>query len=206
MAPWFNTTFLMHSLPSDFNSANTSFNCMAQKKRIELEYKTKIIYVCRMTLLLNELRTGTESILDYIKIIDAEKANEKKPATDWSILECMEHIFISEKVILKLLSQPELFSDAPSTGFEKFDEFKSGKYEAPERTLPTGRFSTIEEVGKAFKILRQQYEDYIIAELPNAKNETYPHPILGPITKPQWIEFVIEHGNRHLLQIVNRNL
>jgi hypothetical protein len=118
----------------------------------------------------------------------------------------MEHIFISEKVILKLLSQPELFSDAPSTGFEKFDEFKSGKYEAPERTLPTGRFSTIEEVGKAFKILRQQYEDYIIAELPNAKNETYPHPILGPITKPQWIEFVIEHGNRHLLQIVNRNL
>lgn len=157
-----------------------------------------------MSLLIHELRTGTERILEFITSIDNEKVMERKPAGDWSILECMEHIFISEKVILKLLNQPELFTNAPGTGLEKFDEFKSGKYEAPEITLPTGRFSSLEEVGKAFKIMRHQFEDYIIAELPNAKNETYPHPILGPITKPQWIEFVIEHGNRHLLQMEKR--
>lgn len=45
-------------------------------------------------------------------------------------------------------------------------------------------------------------EEYIINELPKAGNETYPHPILGPITKTQWIEFAIEHSQRHLIQMV----
>lgn len=159
-----------------------------------------------MTNLLQDLQTGTKEILEFLKTVDDEKSHKKKPLDDWSILDCMEHVFITEKGIYKLLNRPDLFSDKPSTKHEKIEEYTTGKFKAPDYTLPAGRFSSIEEIGNAFKILRNQLEEYIVNELPKAGDETYPHPILGPITKPQWIEFAIEHGQRHLLQMKKRGV
>ncbi|MFM9945139.1 MAG: DinB family protein [Bacteroidia bacterium] len=154
-----------------------------------------------MTELLKNLIIETDNITAFLNSIDDEKANTRRLAGDWSVMECMEHIFISEKAIYKLLNSPELFTDAPSTKHEKIEEYKTGKFEAPVHTLPKGRFSTLAEIKEAFITLRVQMENYIIHELPKAGHETYPHPILGPITKIQWFEFVIEHNQRHLLQM-----
>ncbi len=154
-----------------------------------------------MTELLRNLIIETDKITLFLDGLDNEKANKKIIADDWSIMECMEHIFISEKAIYNVLKSPELFTDEPSTKHEKIEEYRSGKFEAPVFTLPSGRFSTIAGIRKAFMNLRIKMEQYIIHELPKAGHETYPHPVLGPITKFQWFEFVIEHNQRHLLQM-----
>ena len=159
-----------------------------------------------MTDLVKSLNDGTESIIAFLDTVNNEIAHKKSSPETWSIMEHMEHIFITEKGIYKLMLRPDLFSDKPSTGFDRLDEYNRGKFTAPDYTLPTGRFSSLEEIKNAFKILRGQLEEYVINELPKAGNETYPHPILGPITRSQWIEFAIGHGDRHLKQMKNLNV
>ena len=150
---------------------------------------------------LQNIRTETHHILSFLLKIDDENAHKKLDEKGWSIMECMEHVFITEKGIYKLFEHGELFSNEPSNHFEKLEYYRSKKFVAPDITLPKGRFKTVSEISLAFKILRSQFETYIIHELPKTGEETYPHPILGPITKTQWIEFMIEHGHRHLLQM-----
>ena len=155
-----------------------------------------------MTDLLKSLKIVTDKIIEFLENINDEQSLRKKPADEWNILECMEHVFITEKGIYKLLNRPELFGEAPSKKHDKLEEYNTGKFKAPDYTLPAGRFSSVNDLIDAFKILRKQMEEYILNELPKAGNETYPHPILGPITKTQWIEFAIEHSQRHLIQMV----
>ena len=154
-----------------------------------------------MTELLKNLILETDKITLFLDSLDDEMANKRIISDDWSIIECMEHIYISEKAIYNLLNSPDLFTYDPSTKHEKIEEYRSGKFEAPVFTLPNGRFKTISVLRKAFMNLRIKMEQYIIHVLPNAGHETYPHPVLGPITKFQWFEFIIEHNQRHLLQM-----
>jgi hypothetical protein len=150
---------------------------------------------------LKNLKMDTENILNFLETINDEKANKKRLADDWTILECMEHVFITEKGIYKLLNSSDLFGNQPSKKIENMESYRSGKFKAPDMTLPRGRFQSVDELRNAFLLLREQMGQYILLELPKAGEETYSHPVIGPITKPQWIEFALEHSQRHLLQM-----
>jgi len=154
-----------------------------------------------MDAMLNDFRNNTQTIIDFLVGLDETTALKKARDDSWNAMECMEHVFVSEKGIHKLLNRPDLFSNQKPIEDEALEKFKDFKYKAPEFILPKGRFSSLKEMVSAFKVSRSELETWIANELHNSGEDTAPHPILGPLTKNQWIRFVINHSERHLNQM-----
>jgi uncharacterized damage-inducible protein DinB len=135
---------------------------------------------------------------------------EFKPAENvWSVLEVLEHIFMINKAVLKVIVTPAL-EKSNNTSYELFGESKlnhlivtkrANKVPAPEFSNPTGLFTTITDAEQNLNSLIDKIVDYINEINIEQETITLKHPILGDMTKVDWIHFMIAHTNRHLLQI-----
>jgi len=142
----------------------------------------------------------------------SEKQWKFKPAPDrWSIAEVSEHIAVSESSIFGFVQNQIMTSPAAP---EKRSEVKvtdqqiltmvvdrSHKAQAPEFLKPTNRWSTREELVKAFEQSRQATMDYVRTTNDDLRDHFGPHPLLGSMDAYQWILLISAHSERHTKQI-----
>lgn len=135
---------------------------------------------------------------------------EFKPAENvWSVLEVLEHIFMINKAVLKVIVTPPIENHESST-YELFGENKlnhlivtkrANKVPAPDFSNPTGRFASIQDAEQNLNSLIDKIVEHINNNKIEEETITVKHPMLGEMTKVDWIHFMIAHTNRHLLQI-----
>lgn len=125
----------------------------------------------------------------------------------WSVLQILEHICMTEKLICVLVSKP---SDKEAEtnellGNDKIKKLVVEKREykvmAPESLIPKGDIKDQEGFAQIFLQQRDKLKQDIQTGILIIDNRIHKHPMLGEMTIKDWLNFLIHHTQRHLEQI-----
>lgn len=129
----------------------------------------------------------------------------------WSVLECVEHLAMTEQALAGMLAAslkgPEAGAEqmAKSKGksqvLTRFMPDRSNKVQAPAEIRPSGKFTTLAEAKVALLAARSQ----TVAMLENGdaslKTHVLKHPFFGEIDGLTWFQMMSLHMERHNKQI-----
>jgi hypothetical protein len=154
---------------------------------------------------LAELALSSERLLASIIHLSETQAHFKATDSTWSVLECLEHIFIVEAGIYKNLKSEGLTEQGAESVTNRskvsgYMQDRNLKIDAPDFTTPKGRFTTLAEGMQAF--VNKRAEIATIIQSSNLHDGFISkHPRLGDMTKSDWVHFMLEHTNRHIEQL-----
>jgi hypothetical protein len=135
---------------------------------------------------------------------------EFKRENEWNMLEIAEHILLTEKLVMSLLSQetttrveqPELFGTEKLKRF--LVDFRHKKVKAPDSIVPKGILADPQQFVTELSQLRAQ----LVYDIQTGKlaitHATYKHPMLGEMTVTDWLYFIVHHSERHFHQMKDR--
>jgi uncharacterized damage-inducible protein DinB len=133
----------------------------------------------------------------------------------WTITEIVEHIYIVEggmasiaSSLLQKSSAEKIENNGSANISEEFlkktaliANRRERKAVAPERVVPTGRFSvaqSLEKMKENAKLLNHIRKGL---ETVNTQKAKFPHPFFGDLTATEWVALVGGHELRHIDQI-----
>ena len=157
---------------------------------------------------INLIKSNTEETIHFVNAIEPQDF-EKKIEGKWDILEILEHICITEKVLLRMLSKPPIAMAEMEEiiGNEKLKraivELRKRKIQAPELLHPKGRIRTKEDFEISFLEIRKDYQDGLLSGKITTGSGIHKHPFLGDMTMNDWLHFIPHHCQRHLEQITD---
>ena len=141
-------------------------------------------------------RTRTLMLAAIASVSEAQA--QKKPAPDrWSVLECVEHLALTERGIFAAM-QANL--KAPEASEAERAKTK-GKATAPVEVAPREEFKTLAAARAAFEAARKATIDFVaITNLPLHSHVTK-HFAFGELDVYQWFVLMAGHVERHTKQI-----
>ena len=158
---------------------------------------------------LHYLAQTREGLIRSVKGLSETQWKFKPAADRWSAAEVLEHIALTEDVVLANVLPHLADGPAPAKGIDprQIDAMilykvpdRSTKLQAPEILVPTGRWSPNEALdrflagcGELMSILESNH---------GLRAHVVPHPALGPLDGYQWILAVAAHTERHTKQIL----
>jgi|SRR3954465_5333229 len=156
-----------------------------------------------------KIRTVVSALVNLIDTCTEEELHYKPTADSWSILECVEHIYlVNRNVFIALQTPPPLshenkLSELHSEG--KLNHILVTKREikrtAPPLVVPKGIFKTKVEAKEAIRKSEAEILNALKATDISKETHTIAHPSIGEMTKTDWVHFSISHTQRHLFQI-----
>lgn len=155
-----------------------------------------------------------ESEAELMKAIEklSEAQWKFKPAPDkWSVGEVAEHIVLAEGLLFAMVEKA--VADKPNPEWETKTKGKTeflerilvnrtGKAQAPEQIVPSGKLSRDEVIAK-FKEVRARTNKFVSTFDQPLKDHTadHPFPVFGTLNGYQWLIYVPLHNIRHNQQI-----
>jgi uncharacterized damage-inducible protein DinB len=157
-------------------------------------------------LFLSQTAESAEKLLASIANLSENQVHFKAAENIWSVLECLEHIFVVEAGIIKTLRIESQSNEGAESvvnrgKVEEFLQNRGFKIDAPDFTAPKGRFKSLEELKAAFLTKRQEL-NMLMTTTNLLDGVLVKHPKLGDMTKTDWVHFLIQHTNRHIEQVV----
>lgn len=155
---------------------------------------------------IHDLDHNTEKLIETVRDYSIEDLTAKN-GDKWNILEVLEHIYITDKVIYSIVSKP---SDTESKtkeiiGVNKLESILVGqinkKLQSPALLLPKGHFQDLADFNSAFTMLRSSIKMDLITMKIKVDNRIHKHFLLGEMTITDWLNFILFHTERHLKQI-----
>ena len=157
--------------------------------------------------LYTDLDNNTRLFLDIFDTIPADKLQQKSEQTNWSIMDCAEHMLISEQAVTQALSgkaepvedrEPNSKVADISHSFTEFDKRLRGTG-GPD-TLEGG-YNNTADFSRAFRQNREDLKVILEKEPIDWVCKEKEHPIFGFMTRIEWVYYLIYHTERHLQQI-----
>jgi DinB superfamily len=124
----------------------------------------------------------------------------------WSVLECVEHIVITEGRFLGWLQNP-IADPAPPVDKEKEAKLLVGvasraqRVQAPEPARPTGRFATLAEAFERFDAARANSIRFAEGQGAGLYTLAAKHPFFGVCNGAEVMVLMAAHARRHAAQI-----
>ena len=160
-----------------------------------------------MTELIQALRTSGDEFVAAAQSVPAVSCKTKPGPDRWSVLECVEHIVITEGRFLSWLENPQP-TPAPPINKEKEAMLAARmpsrveKREAPETALPAGQFAELDEALRAFKSARQRTLQFAEEKGEALYSIAVKHRIFGDLNGMELMWIVDGHCRRHMAQIL----
>lgn len=157
-----------------------------------------------------KIKANTLLLLASINDVSEQNATFKSSPDSWSILECLEHIFLVDVGVSKTLtvgSNQEISNDKTELiGADKLNHIlvnkrKEFKVPAPDFVSPSGRFKSLAEAKQSLEIILDKIQTHLKEQDVTKETQTVKHPRLGEMTKTDWIHFLIAHTSRHIEQM-----
>jgi hypothetical protein len=158
----------------------------------------------------NEHATTLEQSRDYfleaLTGVSEEQAKRKPASGGWSVLECVEHVGLSEARMLGWLQNP-VAEEAPAQDKEKEAAIaarassRANKVEAPEPARPTGRFATLAEAVAQFNAGRANSIAFAGEKGAAIYSVAGRHPFFGLLNGAEVLVLIANHTRRHADQI-----
>jgi hypothetical protein len=157
-------------------------------------------------LFIERLDNNTKKILQLVKSLTSSQLAFKEDSK-WNILEILEHLYLTDKIIMTIISKPSenIHAAEDIYGTRKIkailvDE-RDKKISSPEPLKPKGIFSDVFVGEKAFLQQRDTLKNSLRAGDIIIDNRIHKHPLLGEMTISDWLNFIIHHTERHIEQI-----
>jgi uncharacterized damage-inducible protein DinB len=159
---------------------------------------------------------GRDALETALAGVDDALASRKPPSRDpstpesslaWSILDCVEHMVLSEQYLLSRLRIAQLSTDPPHPSREARIAARaadrSRPIEAPSASQPTGRYPGLGEALDAFDAVRAETLEYVENLNDDPRSLTTDHPLFpGPVTCYETLLMMAAHPARHAQQIL----
>ena len=152
------------------------------------------------------LNSNLQQFVQFFSTVDAE-AMQFKIDNEWNLLEILEHVLLTEKTVLKTLAEgSESFSNYIEVlGYDKLRrvmiDYRHKKVKAPPHVEP----GTLALSAQNLLLELQNGRNILIEDLQSARlimgAEVHMHPMLGEMTVVDWLNFLLLHSERHLLQL-----
>ncbi len=147
---------------------------------------------------------GKSAFLSSIEGVSDEQSRFSPGEGRWSILQVAEHVAVAERQMLTLWSKLAVPGSAPREKDAMLLQGlpdRSKKNPAPERSVPSGRFASLQEARDAFTSNREN----ILATLKSAEKElrakVVEHPLAGVVDGYQLFLVMALHPMRHAQQV-----
>lgn len=163
---------------------------------------------------LDNLNRLTEDLYAELKNYSDEVLNRRPGPGQWSVMQVMEHLLLSESLSEKYVRKKLSFNpELPDSGFlgawrvfllRVNNEYLPIKFKAPKavgsEALPES--SSLEDVMNRWRANRASLREYL-AGLPQEyfKKSIYRHPFAGLLSLSEMLDFFELHFRRHLKQI-----
>jgi hypothetical protein len=153
--------------------------------------------------LIQELDGSTDELINMLSFTKDEAFNNKITEDSWSIADVAEHLLILETSVNHALQKTHATERPHDLKIEPMrqglaDEEK--KFNAPDFVKPTSlhkdKIQLMEGLKKQREILKKIIQTKDLTETADFK-----HPVIGSMTRFEWIYFNIFHTHRHLKQI-----
>jgi uncharacterized damage-inducible protein DinB len=157
------------------------------------------------------LKDSQAETLAALEKLSDEQLKFKAAPDKWSVLETAEHIMMAESLIFgavqgAISAKPNPEWETKTKGKTEFIEKvmpdRSGKAQAPEAIVPSGKLSR-EEIITKFKEARGKTLKFAEdTQLPlKAHTFDHPFPVFGTLNAYQWLIYIPLHNIRHNKQI-----
>jgi hypothetical protein len=156
--------------------------------------------------ILKELACGRDALLDSVGGLPEHLSRIRPGPGRWSIIECVEHVAVSEDFLLAGISKAEraevLVSNAKrEAAILARGADRSTAVMAPEIGHPKQRFATLAEALKGFLDARDKTVRFVEACNEDLRSRPMTHPLLGTINCHEALLLIAVHTRRHALQI-----
>jgi len=160
---------------------------------------------------LSHLHATQKAFLDSTQNV-TEAQWKFKPGPDrWSVAEVAEHIALSEDFLYEIVTKKILESPASpekkGQGKEN-DEWvltavvdRSTRAQAPGPLVPTGKWTSREDLVRDFKQSRDRTLDLVHAPPKDLRVYFMKHPVGKELDAYQWVLLIAAHTRRHVEQI-----
>lgn len=154
---------------------------------------------------------ATERFVVGVTGVTEAQADFRASADEWTIGEIAEHVNIVNggflRIVSKLLRQAEANPKPAPADLNlggvivDADGNPAPKFQAPEMVRPKGGVAIDESIAGLQKTIAGFAELQSRLEAVDLSEQSFPHPVAGPLSAYQWMILLAEHSDRHLGQI-----
>lgn len=151
------------------------------------------------------LRKSRDTYLHCIKQIPENAAFARLSDSSWSIFQIAEHVAVAEHGMYRALETGTEKTTPPNYAADE-EIFRraanrEAKLQAPERSLPKGRWKSLAEAIDAFEKSREKTLEFVEKGDKNPRKIEAVHPLMGSIDGHQIVLIMAGHAERHTAQI-----
>ena len=158
--------------------------------------------------ILHALKIGRDALSEAVAGVDDKLAIRKLEPGSWSILECVEHLAVSEQFLLSRLTS------ATRSGVSHENRTREAMIrhrgsdrtrpvQSPEAGQPRNRFRSLSEALSAFDSVRAETVQFVEGFSGDPRFWTTDHPLIaGPVNCYEILLMISAHPTRHAKQIM----
>jgi hypothetical protein len=155
------------------------------------------------------LRTNTDDLLKALSRFDYPAFNSKPSVGGWGAGEITEHLLLFDVRVNTVLSGNTVPADRdPQEKVNAFQERladRENKIDAPPFLLPSGISQDPAALTDKILVERRKLSQSILETDLSLTYPDTPHRLFGVLTGIEWIQLLIHHCNRHLIQLAALN-
>lgn len=155
---------------------------------------------------LANLEEGRKAVLHALSGVTGEVAAKRPAPGRWSVLECVEHLAISEDYLFSQIAASR-YSDAAMANKDREATIplrgvdRTRAVQTPEAARPTGRFSTLRGAEEHFIASRERTIRFVEDCGEDLRCRLTSHPLVGTVNCHEMLLIMAAHAHRHSKQI-----
>ena len=156
---------------------------------------------------LEMLQQGMEALADALSGIDASLARRRPQSGAWSVVECVEHLTLTERALLERLKEATPCDEsredrAREAKFQNLALNRARRIEAPDPVRPGNGSTTLAEAVEEFKAARRETLEFVDDFGGDLRWRAAQHPLIArPVNCFEMLLLMAMHPRRHALQI-----
>jgi len=157
--------------------------------------------------ILTQLDEGRKALSEALAGVDEQMAVWKQMPTTWSILECVEHVVVSEEFLLSRLMAAQASASALPNSTREGMILERGidrtrRVESPAVGRPSGRYLHLQDAFTGFSAVRARTVDWVSGLEGDLRSWLTDHPLIpGPVNCCEMLLMISVHPRRHAEQI-----
>jgi hypothetical protein len=156
---------------------------------------------------LQMLQEGMDSLSEALRGIDASLAKRRPQAGSWSVVECVEHLTLTERALLLRLKEARACDEshedrAREAKFQNLALNRARRIEAPDPVRPGNGSTTLAEAVQEFDAARRETIEFVEDFRGDLRWRVAQHPLITrPVNCYEMLVLMAMHPRRHALQI-----
>jgi uncharacterized damage-inducible protein DinB len=157
--------------------------------------------------LLLYLAASRERLLDTVNRLNKDQARFRAARDRWSVADCVEHVTIVEKAVLKKMQtmvlsppQPEPTAATPDDAILSGVSNRFPRCAAPAEAMPRRRWTDVGALLRQFEAARERSLRFVAVTQSDLRAYFFEHPQFGELDCYQWLLFLGAHAERHARQ------